>query len=54
MTLLALAGWALDFPYVLALPAVFLTAWWGFTNTDRYLSVVLFLVPLSVNLSSLG
>ena len=54
MTLLALAGWALDFPYVLALPAVFLTAWWGFTNTDRYLSVVLFLVPLSVNLSEFG
>lgn len=54
MTLLALAGWALDFPYVLALPAAFLIAWWGFTNTDRYLSVVLFLVPLSVNLSEFG
>lgn len=54
MTLLALAGWALDFPYVLALPAAFLIAWWGFTNADRYLSVVLFLVPLSVNLSEFG
>ena len=54
MTLVALAGWALDFPYVLALPAAFLIAWWGFTNTDRYLSAVLFLVPLSVNLSEFG
>lgn len=54
MTLLALAGWALDFPYVLALPAAFLIAWWGFTSADRYLSVVLFLVPLSVNLSEFG
>ena len=54
MTLLALAGWAFDFPYVLALPAAFLFAWWGFTNADRYLSVVLFLVPLSVNLSEFG
>ena len=54
MTLVALAGWALDFAYVLALPAAFLIAWWGFTNTDRYLSAVLFLVPLSVNLSEFG
>ena len=30
MTLLALAGWALDAPYVLVLPVAVLIAWWGF------------------------
>jgi O-antigen ligase len=54
MTLLALAGWMLDMPYVLALPAAALIGWWGFVRTDLYLSTVLFLVPLSVNLSEFG
>jgi len=54
MTLLALAGWALDAPYVLALPVAALIAWWGFVRTDLYLSAVLCLVPLSVNLSEFG
>ena len=54
MTLLALAGWALDAPYVLALPVAALIAWWGFARTDLYLSTVLCLVPLSVNLSEFG
>ena len=54
MTLLALAGWILDMPYVLALPAATLIGWWGFARTDLYLSTVLFLVPLSVNLSEFG
>ena len=54
MTLLALAGWALDAPYVLVLPVAALIAWWGFARTDLYLSTVLCLVPLSVNLSEFG
>ncbi|MDP7436047.1 MAG: hypothetical protein QF427_07450, partial [Flavobacteriales bacterium] len=54
MTLLASAGWALDAPYLLALPLAALIAWWGFTRTDLYLSTVLCLVPLSVNLSEFG
>ena len=54
MTLLASAGWILDMPYVLALPAAALIGWWGFARTDLYLSTVLFLVPLSVNLSEFG
>ena len=51
MTLLASAGWALDIPYVMVLPLVILLIWWGFSRTDLYLSAVLFLVPLSINLS---
>ena len=47
-------GVGIRLPLRLALPAAFLIAWWGFTNADRYLSVVLFLVPLSVNLSEFG
>ena len=54
MTLLALAGWALEAPYVLVLPLAALLAWWGFARTDLYLSTVLCLVPLSVNLSEFG
>ena len=54
MTLLALAGWALELPYVLVLPLALLLGWWGFARTDLYLSTVLFLVPLSVNLSEFG
>ena len=54
MTLLALAGWALDAPYVLVLPVAVLIAWWGFARTDLYLSTILCLVPLSVNLSEFG
>ena len=54
MTVLALVGWAMDVPYVLALPPALLLAWWGFARVDLYLSTVLFLVPLSVNLSEFG
>jgi putative inorganic carbon (hco3(-)) transporter len=54
MMFLALAGWALDVPYVLALPAAALLFWWAFARTDLYLSAVLFLVPLSLNLSEFG
>ena len=54
MTFVGLAGWALNMPYVLALPAAVLIGWWGFVRTDLYLSTVLFLVPLSVNLSEFG
>lgn len=54
MTLIALFGWVMDFPYVMVLPLAFVAAWWGFVRTDLYLSAVLFLVPLSVNLSEFG
>ena len=54
MTVFALVGWAMDVPYVLALPPALLLAWWGFARVDLYLSTVLFLVPLSVNLSEFG
>lgn len=54
MTLLALAGWAADVPYVLALPAAILLFWWAFARIDLYLSIVVFLVPLSLNLSEFG
>ena len=54
MTLLASAGWALDIPHVMVLPLVILLIWWGFSRTDLYLSAVLFLVPLSINLSEFG
>lgn len=54
MTAIALAGWWLDVPYVLALPLVLAVVWMAFARMDGYLSVVLFLVPLSVNLSEFG
>ncbi len=54
MTAIALAGWWLDVPHVLALPLVLAVVWMAFARMDGYLSVVLFLVPLSVNLSEFG
>ncbi len=54
MTVLALAGWAVDMPHVLALPAAVLLFWWAFARVDLYLSTALFLVPLSLNLSEFG
>jgi len=54
MTVLALAGWAVDVPHVLALPAAVLLFWWAFARVDLYLSTALFLVPLSLNLSEFG
>lgn len=54
MTLLALAGWVADVPYVLALPVAGLLFWWAFARMDLYLSTVLILVPLSLNLSEFG
>ena len=54
MTAIALAGWWLDAPHVLALPLVLGVAWVAFARMDGYLSVVIFLVPLSVNLSEFG
>jgi len=54
MTLLALAGWAADAPYILALPAAALLFWLAFARIDLYLSTVVFLVPLSLNLSEFG
>ena len=41
-------------PHVLALPLVLAVVWMAFARMDGYLSVVLFLVPLSVNLSEFG
>ena len=54
MTAIALAGWWWDVPHVLALPLVLAVVWMAFARMDGYLSVVLFLVPLSVNLSEFG
>lgn len=54
MTAIALAGWWFDVPHVLALPLVLAVVWMAFARMDGYLSVVLFLVPLSVNLSEFG
>lgn len=54
MTAIALAGWWWDVPHVLALPLVLAVGWMAFARMDGYLSVVLFLVPLSVNLSEFG
>ena len=54
MTAIAIAGWWLDVPHVLALPLVLAVVWMAFARMDGYLSVVLFLVPLSVNLSEFG
>ena len=54
MTAIALEGWWLDVPHVLALPLVLAVVWMAFARMDGYLSVVLFLVPLSVNLSEFG
>ena len=54
MTAIALAGWWLEVPHVLLLPLVLAVVWMAFARMDGYLSVVLFLVPLSVNLSEFG
>ena len=54
MTAIALAGWWWEVPHVLALPLVLAVVWMAFARMDGYLSVVLFLVPLSVNLSEFG
>lgn len=54
MTLIALAGWVTEVPYVLALPAAGLLFWWAFARIDLYLSTVICLVPLSLNLSEFG
>ena len=54
MTLIALAGWVTEMPYVLALPAAGLLFWWAFARIDLYLSTVICLVPLSLNLSEFG
>ena len=51
---LALVGWWHDWPYILALPLVATMVAWAFVKLDLYLSVVLFLVPLSLNLSEFG
>ena len=54
MCALGLAGWALDMPWVLAVPLALLLGWWAFARVDLYLTVVLAWVPLSVNLSEFG
>ena len=54
MLLLAATGWWMNFPFVLAVPAVALLAYLAFARLDLYMGVVLALVPLSINLSELG
>lgn len=54
MAVLAILGWAVDWPFVLALPLAGLLAWWAFARLDLFLMVVLAWVPLSVNLGEFG
>ena len=54
MTALAMVGWVFDVPVFLAMPVLVLFGWWGFARLDLYLSAVVVLVPLSLNLSEFG